>query len=188
VLVGEDDQLVRGSLEFPVEFWGSTNFTYFVSSNGWVGFGDYYANISAIPSVTPYRHFGALPRDGTPYPAAYVFGIDLVQGSRGICIATIGATPSRRFVVQSNASTLYLSTPAAPSQLSASSFSYELIAYEGSGVLDMVYNPPFFGPDSAPMISQTNVSVGLQDFHLPLRAAVFSGTITGTTRIRFTPR
>ena len=45
----------------------------------------------------------------------------------------------------------------------------------------------FFGPDSAPMIAQTNVSVGLQDFHLPLRAATWTGTVSGTTRIRFTP-
>ncbi len=187
VLVGQDDQLVRGALPFPVEFWGSTNFTYFVSSNGWVGFGDYYANIAAVPSVTPYRHFGSLPRDGTPYPAAYVFGVDLVQGSRGVCIATLGTAPSRRFVVQSNAATLFLSTPDASTQLSPSSFSYELIAYEGSSVLDMVYSAPFFGPDSAPMIAQTNVSVGLQDFHLPLRAATWTGAVSGTTRIRFTP-
>ena len=51
----------------------------------------------------------------------------------------------------------------------------------------MVYSAPCFGPDSAPMIAQTNVSVGLQDFHLPLRAATWTGNVSGTTRIRFTP-
>jgi hypothetical protein len=188
-LAGADDELFSGVLAFPVEFWGATNFSYLLSSNGWFGFGEFYGSAAAIPTSTPYGHFGTLPRAGTPYPAAYVFGVDLVQGARGLCVATLGAAPNRRVVMQSTDASLYVSTPAAGSaQLPPSAFSFELIAYEGSGVLDMVYNAPFFGPASAPMIAPTNVTVGLQDFRMPLRAAVYSGTITGTTRIRFTPR
>jgi hypothetical protein len=193
VLPGADDEIAGGPLEFPVEFWGATTLSYIVNSNGWFGFGDYYGNAAAIPALTPYRHFGSLPRAGTPYPAAYVLGVDLVQGGRGVCVATLGSAPNRRVVLQSTDATLYLSTPdsggaSGTPVLRASSFSYELIAYEGSGVLDMVYNVPFSAPDAAPVIAPTNVTVGLQDFRTPLRAAVYAGTITGTTRIRFTPR
>ncbi len=191
ILAGADDGLVSGDLPFPVEFWGATNLSYLVSSDGWVGFGRFYGNVSAPPGAAPYRHFGALPRAGTPYPAAYVLGVHLVQGPRGVCVATLGSAPNRRFVVQSTGATLYLSTSpdgTTPAPLPMSTFSYELIAYEGSGTLDMVFNAPFSGPGGAAMIAPTNVTVGLQDYRVPLRAAVFSGSVTATTRVRFTPR
>ncbi len=193
VLPLADDERVSGTLSFPVEFWGTTNFTYSVSSNGWVGFGDYYAYIDTIPAVAPYRHFGALPNTTRPLPlpAAFIFGVDLVQGPRGICVATLGSAPTRRFVVQSVDSTLYCSTAAdsvCSAQLPTSTFSYELIAYENSGNLDMLYNAPFAGPGGAPMIAQTNVTVGLQDYHSPMNALAYVGTITAATRIRFAPR
>jgi hypothetical protein len=191
LLGGEDDELARGPLEFPVEFWGTTNFTYFVSSNGWVGFGDYYGNAGVIPSAPPLRHFGPLPSSAAPFPAAYVLGVDLVQSPRGLCVATIGAAPNRRFVVESTDATLYLSTPPSPGvqpPLGPSAYSYELIAYEGNGVLDMVFNAPFTGPDTTQLSSPGNVTVGLQDYRTPVRAVAYTGSITGSTRIRFTPR
>ncbi len=186
ILANQDDAIERGILPFPVEFWGSTNFTYFVSSNGWVGFGDYYANITALPMTMPWRHYNSLPRAGTPLPAAYVFGIDLVQGSQGVCVAVQGAAPNRRFVVQSSGAQLYDSSEGT---LDPTAFAYELIAYESAGYLDMVFNTPFMSPGGTPVVSPTNVTVGLQDFRSVTspRGVNYVGTVTPTTRVRFTP-
>ncbi len=184
LLVTADDQIVRGVLPFPVEFWGSTNFVYYVSSNGWVGFGDYYANIAVLPNQMPYRHFGALPRMDAPLPAAFVFGVDLVQGTPGVCVGSIGAAPNRRFVVQSVGAQLYDSFDGA---LDPTIFAYELIAYESAGHLDMVFSAPFMPPGGNPLSSPTQVTVGLQDFRAPLRGINYNGAVTPTTRVRFTP-
>ncbi len=177
-----DDGLSSGVLPFPIEFWGATNRSYLVSSNGWMGYGDFYGNASAIPNVMPLGSFGTLPSATAPYPAAFVLGVDLVQGASGVCVATVGTAPARQFVMESNGSQLYVSTVGRPS----SQVSYELIAYENSGVLDMAFNTPFRGP-GVTLNAPTNVTVGLQDFRVPQRAAVYSGNVTATTRIRFTP-
>ncbi len=181
VLASVDDQLFAGPLPFPVEFWGATNRDFVVSSNGQVGFGTLFYGLQVIPSQGTFRSFGALPLtpDRGMYPAAYVFGVDLVTSFQGVCIATTGTAPARRWTAETFSASVF--------GQSSTQFTFEVQINENSPHIDMLYGNPFFTPLPVTISSPQLVTIGVQDFRTPIRAAQYSGTVMVGTRIRFSP-
>ncbi len=147
-LAGADDELFDGDLPFPVSFWGGRNLQYLLSPNGAVGFGTLYYNITAIPGTGPVRSWGTA--DTRIAPAVYLFGVDLVAGPTGVCVATTGAAPNRTLGggVPGNAQPLSLEHgghgASAPPRTTFSKLLFS--AYEANANLDVLYNTPFVTP------------------------------------------
>jgi hypothetical protein len=181
-LAGADDELFDGDLPFPVTFWGGRNMHYLLSSNGAVGFGTLYYNITAIPSVGPVRSWGAAA--DRLAPAVYLFGVDLVAGPSGVCVATVGTAPNRTWVAEYLSAELYVSNSG---MLNPSAYSFELLAYEANANLDVVYNTPFVTPFGLTPSSPDPILVAVQDYRNRTRVAPYTGSITATTRVRFSP-
>jgi hypothetical protein len=183
-LPGVDDELYNGDLPFAVSFWGGRNLHYLLSSNGVVGFGTLFYNLTTIPGSGPIRSWG--PPNTRLAPGAYLFGVDLVMGPMGICVATTGTAPNRTWVAQFLAAQLYVSTAGGPGP---SAYTFELLAYESNANLDVLYNTPFVTPSGVMATSPDPIVVGLQDYRsiTSPRTALYVGPITATTRIRFSP-
>jgi hypothetical protein len=184
-----DADFARGELPFPVAFWGRINGRYVVSSDGLLGFGLDLTLEGDLPTVAPYRSWGALPARDIPYPAAFVLGADLVTSAAGVCVATAGAAASRRWVVEWP-DARFVASGTRPLDAGLPRVSFEAIAYEGSNVLDFLYHGPFDTPTGPTIAAQTAVTVGLVDYRSgsPVRAVPFVGSIGAGTRIRFVPR
>jgi len=183
-LAGADDELFEGILPFNVNFWGGRHQNYLISSNGLVGFGRLFYNITAIPDRGPVRSWGA-PTTRLA-PAVYLFGVDLVAGPTGVCIATVGATPNRTWVAEFLSAELYVSTTGG---FGTSAYTFELLAYEANSSLDVVYNTPFTTPFGLTVTSPDPIVVGVQDYRslTTPRTAFYMGPVTATTRVRFSP-
>jgi hypothetical protein len=183
-LAGADDELFDGDLPFPVSFWGGRNLQYLLSPNGAVGFGTLYYNITAIPGTGPVRSWGTA--DTRIAPAVYLFGVDLVAGPTGICVATTGSAPNRTWVAEYLSAQLYVSTPSGGG-IGTSAYTFELLAYEANANLDVLYNTPFLTPFGVTLNSPDPILVAVQDYRTRTRVAPYTGTVTATTRVRFSP-
>ncbi|MEZ4409824.1 MAG: hypothetical protein R3A52_25630 [Polyangiales bacterium] len=175
-----DDDYVFATLDFPVSFWGARDTGLFIQSNGIVSFGPVINRAGAIPDQAPIGHFGALPAATGVSPAVYALGVDLVLSSQGVCIATLGAAPNRRVIVQFVGAQLY--------NLAGALVTFEVIAYEANANIDVLYSPTsFVAPAGFTFQSPSNVTVGVQDFRSPLRGVNYTGTVAAGTRVRFSP-
>jgi hypothetical protein len=184
-----DTGFARGELPFPVSFWGRINGRYVVSADGLLGFGLDLTVEGNLPAVAPYRSWGALPARDIPYPAAVVLGADLVTSAAGVCVATTGVAPSRRWVIEWS-SARFVASGTRPLDAGLPRVTFEAIAYEGANVLDFLYQGPFDTPAGSTITAQTAVTVGLVDYRSgsPVRGVPFVGSIGAGTRIRFVPR
>ena len=184
-----DAGFARGELPFPVAFWGRINGRYVVSSDGLLGFGLDLSLEGDLPTVAPYRSWGALPARDIPYPAAFVLGADLVTSAAGVCVATAGAAASRQWVVEWP-DARFVASGTRPLDAGLPRVSFEAIAYEGSTVLDFLYQGPFDTPTGPTIAAQTAVTVGLVDYRSgsPVRGVPFVGSVGAGTKIRFVPR
>ncbi len=184
LLPNVDDDFESGTIPFDVEYWGATTRDYLVNSNGVLGIGNLYFNINAIPERTPYRAWPTLPTTTGIVPGIYAYGVDLVTGPGGVCIATTGTSPNRRWIAEWDRAQYYLSTTGS---LSPTSVTFEVILYESSRNVDIAYGPTLLGPITT-IRSPDHITVGIQDFRpSPVRATPYTGDVTSNTRLRFTP-
>jgi len=183
-MAGVDDDFVSGTLPFPVQFWGSTNREFVVTSNGQVAFGNIYYGLGVIPEVQPLRSFGTLPIPAQDplrgmIPSVYPLGLDLILGSDGVCIITLGTAPNRRWVAETRNARAFAVTGTA--------FTFELIAYEGQSHFDVLYSTPWMTPFGVPL-SGNEATIGAQDFRIPVRAVAHIGQVAPGIHLRFAPQ
>jgi hypothetical protein len=187
LLPGADDDYTVGTLPFPVSFYGGLNRDYLLNANGFLGFGTLFFNLRRasdgmvnFPTIGSLGSWGSLPTNTAPFPGAYVLGIDLLLGSTGVCVATLGATGTRTWAVEWINANSY--------RVAGTNFTFELLAYEANQNIDMLYNA-ITPPAGIPFTAPDPVTVGMQDHRSigALRANTFSGTIVTGTRIRFSP-
>ena len=124
VLPGVDDSAVTARLPFDFRFWGTTliaNSSVGVSSNGFISLDGIGSNLTA----------GAIPTAGDPNGVIAANWIDLVTGPTGVCYATLGTAPSRRWVVQWAGARRYSSA--------TSPINMEIVLNETTNIIDIVY-------------------------------------------------
>lgn len=135
-LVNVDDNDVQvpemgaPSIPFPIRVWDQVATPPFtVSSNGWMSF----------MSVTYGPITGTLPSRATPNNTVAPFWTDLHTRSTGICYATVGSAPRRRFVIQWQ--DLHFCCTDDPSvHLSFEVIINEARRPEQNNVIDVIYN------------------------------------------------
>jgi len=195
VMAGRDDAYSVGTLPFSVSFWGAASSQYVVGSNGFVGFGPTFygltnnMGVTLAPVVGRYGSFGTLPTIGGgmftgPAPAIFALGVDLILGAAGVCIATTGTSPNRRWVAETFDAQMYTS--------SSARMTFEVIVNETpNDVFDVLYNTPWQTPDGTPF-TVFDVTVGTQDFRITAGSVRFdqytAAAVGPGTRLRFTPR
>jgi len=88
-----DDSSVRVPLPFGMRFWNTSvpvNTQVNITSNGWL----------SLNGVAGQNYFGLIPDPAAPNWTVAPYLTDLYTSATGVCVATVGATPSRRFVVE----------------------------------------------------------------------------------------
>lgn len=120
----QDDERTRVALPFAFRFWATDHpagSPVNVTTNGWISLSD----------TTETRRSSTL---GIPYePNAVVapFWRDIVMSGDGMCVATIGASPDRRFVVEWRNATDTLNA--------STRFTFELVLHETTNLIDFSY-------------------------------------------------
>ncbi len=124
VLPGVDDDAVTARLPFDFRFWGApilANSNVGISSNGFITLDG-----AAYPDTS-----GAIPDATVPNSVIAANWIDIVTGTTGVCIATQGTAPNRRWIVQwANARRYSGSGP----------INMEIILNESTNTIDLVYD------------------------------------------------
>jgi hypothetical protein len=167
LLQSADDDTAMVTLPFATRWWGAavaSGARVYVSSNG-------YAQLDTSSGWSALS--GTIPSASLPNSVLAPQWADQVVSASGVCVATVGAAPSRRFVVQWSGSRYYLDS---------NSLNYEVILHEGSGVVDFAYGA---------MSGVVANTVGIES---PDGARAFgpcatrnSCTIISNARTRFTP-
>lgn len=125
VLTSVDDNAVAAALPFAFRFWGTnlpSGSPVNVSSNGLI----------SLDGVTNASYTAELPAATTPNGVIAANWRDIVTGTAGVCYATLGTSPSRRWVVQwSNAVVISTTNP----------INMEIILNESTNIIDVVYGP-----------------------------------------------
>ncbi|MBK8696187.1 MAG: hypothetical protein IPN17_28965 [Deltaproteobacteria bacterium] len=88
-----DDSSVRLPLPFGMRFWNTSvpaNTQLNITSNGWL----------SLNGVASQSYFGLIPDPTAPNWTVAPYLTDLYTSATGVCVATIGIAPSRRFVVE----------------------------------------------------------------------------------------
>lgn len=119
-----DDRNEVRPLPFAFEFWGvqlpaGSNLN--ISSNGWIELGG-----ATSSSVTT----GRIPDSAAPNNVLAVYWSDLIM-RMGVCVATVGAAPTRRLVVEWNDAMSYRGR--------SGDLTFEAVLYEGTNVVDYLY-------------------------------------------------
>jgi hypothetical protein len=119
-----DDGTASATLPFAFTFYGTTynaGTTVGVSSNGLVGF----------PSVSSSFSNGSLATSGLTNTIA-AFWDDLFTRSPGICVRTIGTSPSRQMIIQWNNAYGFSG--------SLGNYYFQVVLNEGSNAIDLRFN------------------------------------------------
>ncbi len=123
----------------------------------------------------------ALPDPGRPFPAIFVYNSDLVTRTAGVCTATIGTAPNRRF--------LYEGVDEGYCCSITGNFTFEAILNESDGSMDFIYQNVNF-----PTGDSHNNLVGVQNSgtvgtnYEYANAARFTSIVTGTRlHVAFAP-
>ncbi len=125
ILSGVDDQIIAQPLPFPVRFWNrdiAAGAMVGVSSNGYI-----QMNSSLDNSLS-----GTIPSASTPNAMIAAYWGDNFTSTPGICLATTGTAPNRKWVVQWADAYHCCSR-------GTTSTTYEIIVSETSGIIDFVY-------------------------------------------------
>jgi hypothetical protein len=124
ILMTVDDQAVVAPLPFATRWWGApltAGTPMAVTSNGVIqinGSAGFFTTSGSIPSVF------------APNSVIAPQWADQVTTSSGVCVATLGTAPARRWVSQWVGTHYYADT---------NSLNYEVIVHEGSGVIEFAY-------------------------------------------------
>jgi hypothetical protein len=141
-LQGLDDGSVRVALPFAIRFWTGTlaaGTGVNVTSNGWFSFD------GAASAV----YYGMLPDPAAPNAVVAPYFTDLFTSATGVCIATVGLAPNRRFVVEW-ADAVFLSDR-------SRSVTFEAVINESNSVIEFYYDRM-----AAPPVGQ-NVTIGVEN-------------------------
>ncbi len=169
VLAGSDDGSSPSSLPFPFRYW-ATNLAMgagvTVSSNGHIFLNTTTGGASLSGSIPPGSYNGMIAAHWS----------DNYQRS-GVCVATVGSAPNRRYVVEWN-DCGYCCPATAGTNLT-----FEIILNEGTNIIDMIYQT---------MTGARGAGIGLTDLAPPNQ---LTGCPVGTPscvptagqRIRFVP-
>lgn len=121
VLANVDDSQVTDTVPFPFRYWGAPVSAVNVASNGFINF----------DGVNAASTSGAIPDRTTPNGVVAAYWLDLLTRETGVCIATVGSAPNRRFVVQWADAAYYPSRTA--------NLTFEIVLNETSNTIDMLY-------------------------------------------------
>lgn len=162
VLPSVDDNAVVARLPFGFRFWGATlpaNSGVGVSSNGFI----------SLDGVGSSETAGSIPAATAPNGVIAANWIDIVTGTTGVCYATQGAAPSRRWVVQWANARRYSSA--------SSPINMEIVLSEGTNTIDLLYGPTMTAGGVVGVENQT----GTQAVTWPATMAL------ANARLRFSP-
>jgi hypothetical protein len=120
-----DDGSVRVAMPFAFQFWNldlAAGAPINVSSNGWLG-------MNGRPGVFLG---GSIPSRAAPNAVVAAWWHDLVLRSNGLCVATVGDAPNRRFAVEWDDAFDYGGTD-------ATHLTFEAVLNESDGSIDLLY-------------------------------------------------
>lgn len=120
---GQDDAVKEVTLPFEFPFFGRLQTRVTVSSNGWLAFGATTVTVSANPP---------LPSVAAPDAVVAPLWDDLTTGAGSVVHFTLGAAPTRVFVVAWRGVDTF-------SALSDDDLSFQVRLHEGTGVVEVVY-------------------------------------------------
>jgi hypothetical protein len=163
VLPSLDDNAAVAQLPFAFRFWGTTliaNSGVGISSNGFI----------SLDGVGSADYSPVLPDVSAPNGVIAAQWTDLDTGPSGVCYATLGASPSRRWVVQWSGAKLHGAT-------ATGTINMEIILYETTNLIDLVYGPTMLNGGVVGVENQT----GSQGVVFPPTRAL------ANTALRFTP-
>ena len=169
VLSGADDSGGTIGLPFATRWWGAAiaaGTSIGISSNG-------NLQVGATSANTAFS--GSIPSTATPNGVIALQWADLVMSSTGVCIATTGTAPARRFLVEYAHATTYLG--------GTEDLNFEVSIAEGSGIIEFAYNT---------MSLSATATVGLENATGSAAAGGCPGGSTSCTvpsgrHVRFTP-
>ncbi|MDP3213212.1 MAG: hypothetical protein Q8S73_03840, partial [Deltaproteobacteria bacterium] len=124
LLQSADDATAMVTLPFATRWWGApiaSGARVHISSNG-------NAQLGTTTGLSTLS--GLIPSTSLPNSVLAPQWADQLLSSTGVCVATVGTAPSRRWVVQWAGSRYYNNS---------NSLNYEVILHEGSGVIDFAY-------------------------------------------------
>jgi hypothetical protein len=127
VLTNTDDGTAALTIPFPFQFYAYNGTSAWVSSNGVVGIGS-----TATTSLSGTCPLPTSATSGYPYNAIFAFWEDLRTSASGICAATVGTAPNREYVITWSDTQLFADSTA--------HLTFEVILYEGSNLVDIVYS------------------------------------------------
>ncbi len=170
LLTSTDDNTATATMPFAFRYWGvpvAAGATLSVSSNGFLTFG---ANSLTLLGTS-------FPSTSTPNGVVAPYARDLVTQGDGVCLATTGVAPDRRFAVHWSNVRGYLVT--------GSALTFEAVFNERDLSIDFLYG------------TMTNPSTGVVGLENATGSAGIGGCPTGVTtyscamansaRVRFTP-
>ncbi len=170
-VAGADDAGALTAIPFAFRYWdrdfvAGTQAN--VCSNGWLGFG--YTTTDPTISTT-------LPSTGAPNAVAALWMTDLYAPAAGVCVATTGTAPNRRWITSWTNATNYSSR--------VDTLNFSLTLHETTNLIDIAY-----GTLAIPS-GRTPSAVGLENVDGSLAVShCATGTVctpTSGTAFRYTP-
>ncbi len=167
-LVDYDDYGVSVTVPFATRWWGAplaAGFSVYVVTNG---------NVQIAPSFGLTSLSGNIPDSSSPNGLIAPQWRDLRTSTSGVCIATTGAAPNRRWVAQWVGASNYSG---------GGTLNFEVVVHEGTGIVDLAYGA---------MTSPQTATVGLENNAGTAAFGGCGGTSTScvtvsNSRVRFTP-
>jgi hypothetical protein len=182
-LISTDDGSAGATMPFPFLYYSQSQTSFWMSSNGSLGFGAPPGNSAEYLFACP------MPTSSDPPFALAVFGDDQITSVSGICASVVGSAPNRKLVVTWKNSTLFASPTA--------TLLYSAIMSETTNTIDVVYGTMTDTNAATLLRAQGQMAaIGMQDLaptlatvfacHTPSAPAAGAVTPSGTS-IRFTP-
>jgi Stigma-specific protein, Stig1 len=171
VLTSIDDSYAGLTMPFDFRYWGApvpmgSDLT--VVTNGFLHFG--------TSTAAPLS--GSIPSTFTPNGVVALQWRDLVTQADGICVATTGVAPDRRFVVEWSNVRNYASAP-------VSQLTFEAVFNESDLSIDLLYST--MTNATAAIVGLENQSGSAAISGCPAGVTTYSCVVPASTRFRFTP-
>jgi hypothetical protein len=163
-----DDSSARVMAPFPMRYWGTeilTGAMINITSNGWLG----------MDGAASASLGGTIPSTSTPNSVVAVFWADLATDDPGVCVATVGTAPNRRWVVEWRETTLLGGTD---------TFTAEAVFNEGSNVIELIYRNFAITSSATVGIEGPGGTAGVSGCP---DETVFRCAPTANSTVRFTP-
>jgi hypothetical protein len=159
-----DDSVAALMLPFPFRFYGVQTDSAWTSSNGVIGFAESTANFENDCGGVNMRS------------AVMAFWDDLATRERGVCVATLGSSPNRQFVVTWNDAFVL--------GLASTHLTFSVVLNEGSDVIDVLYGSMSGGGASS---AGQNATIGLANVGEYALDCCNQPCVTSNTGRRYVP-